>query len=192
MISLWCTNNYCKEDISLIENYNEAINSNKQYDCHHRLETELNVSSQYLIDNNLYLNRPASELIFLPHSEHVSLHHKHGLVGFKGKTASEETRKKLSEAHKGKKLSEEHKKKIGDALRGIHKGPLSEEHRRKLSEAKRGKAPSNKGQLGILKWINNGIESKMVQIDELNYYLNLGYKKGRGTTYNRKTILIKI
>ena len=28
MISLNCVSNYCKEDISLIENYNEAINSN--------------------------------------------------------------------------------------------------------------------------------------------------------------------
>ena len=186
MISLNCVSNYCKEDISLIENYNEAINSNKQYDCHHRLETELNVSKQYLIDNNLYLNRPASELIFLPHSEHVSLHYKHGLVGWKGKTASIESRKKMREAKLGTKLSEEHKKKIGDTQRGIPKGPMSEEHKKKLSLSHRGKSPSNKGQLCVLKWVNNGIESKMVNIDELEYYLKLGYKKGRGTTYNRK------
>ena len=88
MISPGCIN-YCKENIALIENYNEAINSDEQYDCHHKLETELNVSAQYLIDNDLYLNRPASELIFMPHSEHVSLHYKHGLIGWKGKSASE-------------------------------------------------------------------------------------------------------
>ena len=71
---------------------------------------------------------------------------------FKGKTLSEETKRKISEAHKGKSrkpLSEEHKRKISDTLkgkthseetkrkmRGIH---LSEETKRKLSEAHKGK-----------------------------------------------------
>lgn len=31
---------YCKDDPSLIENYDEAINSTEIYDCHHRLETD--------------------------------------------------------------------------------------------------------------------------------------------------------
>lgn len=104
----------------------------------------------------------------------------------KGKTASEESRQKMREAKLGTKLTEEHKKKIGNAQRGIPKGPLSEEHKKKLSLAHIGKSPSNKGQIGVLKWVNNGIESKMVNIDELDYYLKLGYKKGRGKTYNRK------
>ena len=92
----------------------------------------------------------------------------------------------MRESKLGSKLSEEHKKKIGDSLRGKPKVPFSEEHKRKLSEAKRGKAPSNKGQLGVLKWVNNDNESKMINIDELDYYLKLGYKRGRGKTYNRK------
>lgn len=104
----------------------------------------------------------------------------------KGKTMSEEQKEKLRIAHKGKKLSEEHKKKIGDAQRGKPKGPLSEEHKKKISLCHRGKEPHNKGQLGVLKWINNDVEAKMVPIDELDYYLSLGYKKGRGKTYNRK------
>lgn len=180
MLSFNCVRNYCKEDISLIENYNEAINSDKQYDCHHRLETDLNVSAQYLIDNDLYLNRPASELIFLQHDEHVSLHYRHGLIGWKGKTASEESRKKMREAKLGKKLSEEHKKKIGDSQRGKPKKPLSEEHKRKISEAHLGKAPYNKGQRGYLKWVHNEHEKRMIPIDEINYYINKGYKLGRG------------
>ena len=186
MISLASVNNYCKEDISLIENYNEAVNSKEQYDCHHRLETELNVSAQYLKENNLYLNRPASELIFLPHKVHVSLHYEHNLIGYRGKHPSQETRLKQREAKLGTKLTEEHKKKIGDAQRGICKGPLSEEHKKKLSLSHIGKKPWNAGKKGTTKWVNNGIESKMIQIDELNYYLNLGYKKGRGITYSRK------
>ena len=38
----------------------------------------------------------------------------------KGKQASEETKKKLSEAHKGKKLSEETKRKMGEASKQRH------------------------------------------------------------------------
>lgn len=64
----------CCEDISLIENYKQAIESEEPYDLHHRLETELNLSSQDLRDKGLYYLRPASELIFLPRSVHRSLH----------------------------------------------------------------------------------------------------------------------
>lgn len=69
--------NYCKDDVSLIENYHLAINDKTQmWECHHRLEIDLNVSPQYLKEHDLYLNRPASELIFLTKAEHMSLHHK--------------------------------------------------------------------------------------------------------------------
>jgi hypothetical protein len=60
-----------------------------------------------------------------------------------GKTnpMSDETRKKLSEAHKGKKLSEEHKKKLSEARKG-DKNPnfgktTSDETKQKISEAKK-------------------------------------------------------
>ena len=65
---------FCCEDISLIENYNEAVKSKEMYDIHHRLGTELSKSRQELKDLNLYLNRPANELIFLTRKEHVILH----------------------------------------------------------------------------------------------------------------------
>ena len=57
---------YCCEDISLIENYEQALNDQTQvWDCHHRLEIELGLSAAELIKQGLYWNRPASELIFL-------------------------------------------------------------------------------------------------------------------------------
>ena len=70
---------YCCEDISLIENYDQAINSFEKYDCHHRLEIQENkiTSVKELKEQNLYFNRPASELIFLKHSEHTMLHKPH-------------------------------------------------------------------------------------------------------------------
>tara|TARA_B100001971_G_C18205936_1_gene547616 strand:+ start:433 stop:1371 length:939 start_codon:yes stop_codon:yes gene_type:complete len=74
-----------------------------------------------------------------------------------GKTRSEETKRKISEANTGKTLSEEHKRKLyeanigrthseearrkmSEALKGKYAGKtLSEEHKRKISEANTGK-----------------------------------------------------
>lgn len=53
----------------------------------------------------------------------------------KGRTQSEEEKRKKSESTKGKPKSEEHSKKIGKALKGKAK---SEEHKQKLSEARMG------------------------------------------------------
>lgn len=66
---------YCSEDPSLIENYDKAINDNTQtWVCHHRLENELKVCRNYLLNHDLYFNRPASELILLTREEHCRLH----------------------------------------------------------------------------------------------------------------------
>lgn len=67
---------FCCEDLNNIENYEQAVNSPERWDCHHKLEIELNKSKQELIDLDLYYNRPANELIFLTHSEHQSMHMK--------------------------------------------------------------------------------------------------------------------
>lgn len=53
----------------------------------------------------------------------------------KGRTQSEEEKRKKSESTKGKPKSEEHSKKIAKALKGK---PKSEEHKQKLSEARMG------------------------------------------------------
>lgn len=59
-----------------------------------------------------------------------------------GCKASEELRKKLSDAHKGKKLSEETKRKMAESRKGKH-WKLSEGARHNISIAKRGR-PSHK------------------------------------------------
>lgn len=59
----------------------------------------------------------------------------------KGKTFSEEHRRKISESQKGKKrgpLSEEARRKISESQKGTKRGPLSEETRQKLSESQKG------------------------------------------------------
>lgn len=57
----------------------------------------------------------------------------------RGKTLSEEHKRKMSEANKGRTHSEESKRKMSEAWKGRI---VSEETRRKMSEAKRGKTQS--------------------------------------------------
>ena len=122
---------YCK-NYQDIENYDKALANNfKGWECHHRKGVD--ITREKLKALGMYYNRPADELIFLKHSEHVSLHKK-------GKQFSEETKKKMSDAHKGKCLSEETKKKLSEAKKN-----MSEETRKKLSEAHKGKPSPTKG-----------------------------------------------
>ena len=165
---------YCKDDISLIENYDKAFSDTTQmWHCPHRRETIF--SRKDLIEIGEYYNRPACELIFLTKSEHMKLHHLGKPSGMKDKHPSEESRKKMSEkkkgennplfgkhhsaetckkiseANKGKHLSAEACKKIAEARKGK---PLSAETRKKLSEAQNGKNHWTKG----THWYNNGVK----------------------------------
>lgn len=124
MISKNFTKLYCCDDITTIENYNKAVNDNTQvYDCHHKNEIELCKTKQELIQLGLYYKRPAEELIFLTHAEHVRLH---------GKNMSKAARAKLSNAKKGKHRSSETRAKISKSLKGRI---ISEEWRAKISTA---------------------------------------------------------
>lgn len=94
MISLRCVKSYCCEDISLIENYDKAISDDSQsWHCHHRLETDMNMLAEELIEKNLYYNRSASELIFLTSIEHIKLH---------AHNKTDITIERLSKSHKNK------------------------------------------------------------------------------------------
>ena len=70
---------YCSEELSLIENYKDAISDEeKMWDIHHRSECDENgrtlFTKKQLIEMNLYFKRPASELIFVTRSMHSKLH----------------------------------------------------------------------------------------------------------------------
>lgn len=141
---------YCCDDISLIENYDKAIEDEEHvWHCHHRLEVqgEFRNSVKLLKRCGMYWKQPAERLIFLTKGEHMRLHLRgNKLCLGRSHKFSEEHRRKLSEAKKGnkccvgRKLSEESKRKISEAQRG-NKNALgchrSEEERRKLSESKK-------------------------------------------------------
>lgn len=102
---------YCKEDISKIENYEQAVNDTTQvWDLHHRTAIWWNCSKKDLIENECYYHRKACELIFLTHAEHIRLHNMHMLAA---------TRRKKSESLKGKNkgriYSEEIRRKMSDS-----------------------------------------------------------------------------
>lgn len=168
MINIKKVKRYCKEDISKIKNYEQAVNDTTQtWVCHHMTETWWNCTAKELIENECYYNRKACELIFLTPEEHKRLH-------MKGKILSEETRRKISESHKGKILSEETKRKLSEANKGntYHKGKKhSEETRIKISEANKGHLPT-KGSKGM-HWYNNGI------VNSFAYECPNGFVKGR-------------
>ena len=70
---------FCSEDVSLIENYNQAIaDEERVWDVHHRRECDSEgrtlFTKKQLIEMNLYFKRPASELIFVTRSMHRKLH----------------------------------------------------------------------------------------------------------------------
>ena len=70
---------YCSEDISLIENYHQAIaDKERKWEIHHRRECDDEgrtlFTCKQLIKMNLYFNRPADELVFVTRSMHKKIH----------------------------------------------------------------------------------------------------------------------
>ena len=120
--------------------------------------------------NSRIAQKLRSELKFSP--EHIENLRKSHL----GKKQSKETILKRSLSRK--KISEEMKLRIGQ----FHKGnkynlgkKAAKETKQKLSEIRK-----------QLIWVNNNIQSKRIKKDELQNYLNIGYKLGRDKSYLTK------
>lgn len=101
------------------------------------------------------LNNSLSNLVYLTRSEHITLHNKERYgekSAWYGKHHTEETKRKLSEAHKN----------------------MSEETKRKLSESKKGE---NHPLFGTkFKWINDGIQNRRCPLDK---EIPEGFVRGR-------------
>lgn len=146
---------YCCEDVSKIENYEQAKNSLSLWDCHHRAEILPcgKFSREDLKKFGLYYNRPACELILLSKVEHSKLHSKDYQLENNphfGCHHSENTKQKIREKRLGMKLPKKwcdniSKSKLGKATwnKGKH---LTQKQRSKISKAISG-----------THWYNNGI-----------------------------------
>lgn len=179
MISEKHIKKYCSEDPKFIENYDlAAADLTQVWDCHHR--AEMLPCGKFSVDDlkkfGLYWNRPANELIFLPHSLHYSQHLQgnsytkgaspwnKGMRGVqiawnKGIPCSSETKKKISTAKAGKKLSQSHKDAISRSIRGENH-PNYGKHLSDITKCKLSVSRSkcNKGRV----WCNNGSDEKFV------------------------------
>lgn len=133
MISKHCKC-FCKE-LEKIENYDKATADTTQiWDCHHRLEfmpfSGRYVSSTYLMKQGMYCNVQPEALIFLPKSEHSSLHNVSACKHYDSK----ERNNKISNSRKGQASyvrTEEHRELMSRIKTGWHP---SEESRKKNSQ----------------------------------------------------------
>lgn len=177
MICRTYPNDYCREDISLIENYEEAVNSRELWVCHHRLEThdkwgnprnrEDFIDTKTLRALKLYYMRPASELIFMRKEEHNRLHR----PGY-GYKFTEEQRERLSKIKKGINLTNEHKSKISESAINrwalyimLPNGVITttrnyhDEHNLKMNVSDMNKYVRNKGYI-----VDNGVRIPVINL----------------------------
>ncbi len=174
MINFKHTNRFCKDDITLIENYEQALNDSTQtWDCHHRLETDLGLSVNELREQGKYFNVPANELIFLTHSDHMKLHTQGKESPMYRKHHSEESNRKRSEKLKGKKNGMYGKRGKNNPNYGKRQ---SEESNRKRSDSIKEWWKKHKDR----RWMNNGTVCVFPKTqEEIDHYRELGYNFGR-------------
>lgn len=179
MINEYTAKRYCKDDISKIENYENAVDDVETWDCHHRDEIRILQSgmivirsAEDLIENNRYFNCPANELIFIRHNEHTSLHLKYPNCARNVKL------QQMRSAKKGKKLTNSTKNKISIGTKLGFANMTAEQKRtmyNNLSNAVRnysntaiGKLMRSKATKGT-KWFNNGVKNVRAYTCPTNY-----------------------
>lgn len=126
---------YCRDDLSLVENYDKAKPDGfKGWHMHHRLELTLDGQPALTGDDlkrmGMYYNRPYFELIFLTVKEHRKLHSHHTdntrakisarNVGMRGKRHTAESRELMSRATILMMSDEKTRMHCGDYARGKH------------------------------------------------------------------------
>ena len=173
------TSDYCRDDVSMIENYQEAIESDEMYECHHRLESHDsngNIRPVFLLKKELvaldmYYNRPADELIFLKQKEHKSLHYKNtNFINGGKKTRFKEGNNPWN---KGKARTIEEKEKISNTIRKTCSDPeWKKAHSEKIKNSIKFKE-AMKNRIKGRHWYNNGL------LNKIDFECPEGFVKGR-------------
>lgn len=113
---------YCRKIYHhLIENYEEAVNSEEMYICHHRKEITEDgrnaLTADELIDLGEYYHRPPEELIFLTKSAHKALHM---AANNKDNGVTDEHKREVARL-KSKRWREKHRDEINQKFRDKYK-----------------------------------------------------------------------
>ena len=159
---------FCIEDLSLIENYDKAINDSTQiWDCHHRLEIDLNLSREQMKERGLYYDRPANELIFLTHEDHQRMHklHKNYMRGRYGELSP----------NYGKHPTDKTKELLRIKAKEQWSNP---DFVKMIKEQKKCTNQGEENPAFGRTWMNNGINRAYPKPEEINYYLEKGYNFG--------------
>jgi len=96
-----------------------------------------------------------------------------GGKGLSGAIRSDETKRKISEAHKGKILTEEHKRKLSEANEGenhhMYGKTHSEETKNKISEANKNPSEETRKKMSVVtkgkKWWNDGCGNRKRMVE---------------------------
>lgn len=117
MICIVKAKKFCREDITSIKGYEEAMaDTTHMWICHHiNAEPFTGFTTTDLKKMNMYFNRPASELRFVTRNEHAKIHKvskylPHG--NMKGKHHTEDAKDRMRAAFKGKHWHIENGKRI--------------------------------------------------------------------------------
>ncbi len=130
MINISQAKKYCREDISLIKNYAEAMaDTTQMWICHHiNGEPFTGFTQKDLSKFNMYYDRPACELKFVTLSEHTKIHCRGIHNPMYGRKHTDATKKKISEnnahAFAGKQHTDAVKAKISASMKGKNKGRI--------------------------------------------------------------------
>ena len=132
MISARHTQEFCKDDISEIENYDKAISDMSSiWHCHRKAEIDCGKTKQQLIDEGLYFNRPARELVFLNKHEHLSFHQRGERNNFFGHRHTAATKAGISRKMSQIMIGNTHGK-------GCKGKPFTKSHKDNIKKSKTG------------------------------------------------------
>ena len=149
--------------------------------------------------NNLPIDNSDANLVLLTKEQHGKIHKLMSLCAKDGQlkrkmvlaaqfmglpatslkyTPTEESRRKMSEAHKGLHLSEEHRRKIGESNKGRI---VTEDTRRKISESQKGRPFSEEHYKRLCEANKKVTEDKRRKISEANKG-RPSWNKGKATS----------
>ena len=132
---------YCRKIYHhLIENYEEAMNSEEMYICHHRKEITEDGRNAFtadeLIDLGEYYHRPPEELIFLTKSAHKALHM---AANNKDNCVTDEHKREVAKARQ-KRYREKHREELNQKSKDRYandpeyRKTRAEQHKKWISE----------------------------------------------------------